>query len=113
MLRFILPFLLYAIFLFQGHLMHMLIPVIWQTHVVIAPNFMLITILFIGIYMNRHWAMFYGFAFGMLHDIVYYGPMLGPYSFGMGLVGYLIGILSQQAKSSLFRSLLLLIIGNF
>jgi len=112
MQRFVLPLIVFLLFLIQGSLLPKVIPSAWQAHVVVAPNLMLVIILFIGIYINSHWSMAYGVAFGILHDIVYYGSMLGPYSFGMGLTGYLIGLMSLRTKASLFHSMLLILIGN-
>jgi rod shape-determining protein MreD len=113
MQRYFLPVILYVLFLFEGTVMSLITPSSWQSRIDVTSHFTFIVILFIAIYVSRHWALAYGLAFGMLHDIVYYGPMLGTYTFGFGLVGYLIGLLSLYSKANLLRSMLLVILGNF
>jgi rod shape-determining protein MreD len=111
MLRYALVLILYVVFLFEGYVMHMILPTAWLG--VVAPHFTFIMILFISIYVSRHWGLAFGLAFGMLHDIVYYGPMLGTYSFGMGLVAYLIGLMSQRSRANMLMVVMLIIVGNF
>jgi rod shape-determining protein MreD len=113
MQRYFLPVILYVLFLFEGTVMPLITPSAWQSRIDLSTHFTFIVILFIAIYVSRHWALAYGLAFGMLHDIVYYGPMLGTYTFGFGLVGYLIGLLSFYSKANLLRSMLLIILGDF
>jgi rod shape-determining protein MreD len=113
MQRYLLPVILYVLFLIEGTVMPLIIPSAWESRIDLAPHFTFIVILFIAIYVSRHWALAYGLAFGMLHDIVYYGPMLGTYTFGFGLVSYLIGLMSLRSKANLMKSMLLILIGNF
>ncbi|QGQ95393.1 rod shape-determining protein MreD [Paenibacillus psychroresistens] len=113
MQRYFLPVILYVLFLIEGTVMPLITPAAWQSRIDLTSHFTFIVILFIAIYVSRHWALAYGLAFGMLHDIVYYGPMLGTYTFGFGLVGYLIGLLSYYSKANLLRSMLLIILGDF
>jgi rod shape-determining protein MreD len=90
----------------------MMIPTSWLTRIAIAPHFTFVIILFIAIYVSRRWALAYGLGFGMLQDIDYYGPMLGTYTFGMGLISYLIGIMALRSKATMLTSILLILIGN-
>jgi rod shape-determining protein MreD len=113
MQRYFLPLILYIVFLFEGTFVPLIIPTAWHTRVDVAPHFTFIIILFLAIYVSRHWALAYGLCFGMLHDIVYYGPMLGTYAFGMGLVAYLISLLSLRFKANLLMCILLILLGNF
>src|SRR5689334_14420344 len=100
MQRFYLPIILFILFLFEGTVMPMIIPTAWHSNVIVAPHFTFIVILFMAIYVSRHWALAYGLIFGMLHDFVYYGPMIGTYTFGMGLASYLIGLISYRSKAN-------------
>jgi rod shape-determining protein MreD len=113
MQRYFLPVILYVLFLFEGTVMPLMIPSAWQSKINVTSHFTFIVILFIAIYVSRHWALAYGLAFGMLHDIVYYGPMLGTYAFGLGLISYLTGLLSLYSKANLLTSMLLIVSGNF
>ncbi|MEX2461498.1 MAG: rod shape-determining protein MreD [Paenibacillaceae bacterium] len=112
MQRYFLPVILYVLFIFEGTVMPLIAPAAWQSRIDVTSHFTLIVILFLAIYVGRHWALAYGLAFGMLHDIVYYGPMLGTYTFGFGLVSYLIGLLSLYFRASMLTSLLLIVAGN-
>jgi rod shape-determining protein MreD len=113
MQRYFLPVILYVLFLFEGTVMPLMIPTAWQSRIDVTSHFTFIVILFIAIYVSRHWALAYGLVFGMLHDIVYYGPMLGTYAFGFGLISYLIGLLSLHSKGNMLTSMLLILSGNF
>jgi rod shape-determining protein MreD len=113
MQRYFLPVIIYVLFLFEGTVMPLIIPSAWQSRIDVAPHFTFIIILFIAIYVSRHWALAYGLIFGMIHDIVYYGPMIGPYTFGFGLIGYLIGLISLRSKANMLTSMLLILLGNF
>jgi rod shape-determining protein MreD len=113
MARNLLWMLLLLIFLLQGTVMHWIIPSVWQTKVFIAPHFTLTVVLYIGLYVGRHMALAYGIAFGLLQDFIFYGHMLGVYSFGMGLTGYLVGLMERRIPGNLFYNLLLIGFGQF
>jgi rod shape-determining protein MreD len=113
MQRYLLPVILYVLFLFEGTVVPLMLPSSWQSRIDVTSHFTFIVILFIAIYVSRHWALAYGLAFGMLHDIVYYGPMLGTYAFAIGLISYLIGLLSFFSKANMLASMLLILLGNF
>lgn len=105
---------LFALFLLEGTILKWIIPVVWQKQVIVSTHFVLVVILFIGIYLDRRSALVYGVLFGLLHDIVYYGPtMIGTYSFAMGLAGYLSGLLTLRSRSNLLSSVIVLAVGNF
>lgn len=104
--------LLFGLFLLEGTVLQWIIPASWQGRVMIAPHFVLVLVLYIGLYINRHTALIYGLAFGMLHDFIYYSPMLGPVSFSMGLTGYLAGLLHGRVYSSIVVSMLAIAVGN-
>jgi rod shape-determining protein MreD len=89
-----------------------IIPDVWQMQVAVAPHFTLIVIFFISLFLNRHWGLAYGLIFGLLHDIVYYGPMVGPYCFTMGLVGYVVGLMPMRSTGSIVSSMLAIIFGS-
>lgn len=92
----------------EGSLVHWLIPSAWQMQVFISPNISLIVIMYIGLYRHRHSALVHGIIFGLLHDLLYYGSMIGVYAFGFGLVGYLVGLLSHRKPPLMATSLLLI-----
>jgi rod shape-determining protein MreD len=87
--------ILLGLFLLEGTVIKWLLPDAWQSHVYVVPHFVLVVILFIGLYMNRHYALVYGMIFGLLQDIVYYEHALGLYAFTIGLTGYMAGLVAR------------------
>ncbi|UUZ84401.1 rod shape-determining protein MreD [Paenibacillus sp. P26] len=104
--------LLTVLFLLESTVLPWLIPVAWQTRILVTPHFVLVIVLFIGLYMNRHTSLLYGLIFGMLNDIIHYSPMLGPIAFSMGLTGYMAGLMSGRVYSSIMVSMLVIALGN-
>jgi rod shape-determining protein MreD len=108
MTRHLLWMILIVIFILQGTIVTWLIPAGWQSNeLYVAPHFTLIFVLFIGLFVHRHTALVYGLVFGLLQDFIYYGHMLGVYSFGMGLTGYLAGLVQKRQPNVLFYNLLI------
>ncbi|MEW9700134.1 rod shape-determining protein MreD [Paenibacillus sp. SI8] len=107
MKRHLLWLILLGLFVLQGTIVTWLIPSSWQSQVFVAPHFTLVFILFIGLFHHRHSALIYGLLFGLLHDFNYYGSMLGIYSFGMGLSGYLAGLAQRKQPNLIFYNLLI------
>jgi len=105
---------LFLAFLMEGTVLKWIIPPVWQGQVMVSTHFTLVIVLFISLYVNRHLALIHGLAFGLLHDIVYYGAtMIGTYSFTMGLVGYLTGLVSFRSRGSIVSSMLAITAGHF
>ncbi|TXK84725.1 rod shape-determining protein MreD [Paenibacillus sp. N3.4] len=107
MTRHVLWLILFGLFILQGTIIGWLIPSAWQSAVFVAPHFTLVLILFIGLFRHRHSALIYGLLFGLLHDFIYYGSMLGVYSFGMGLTAYLAGLAQRRQPNLVFYNLLI------
>lgn len=106
-MRHLLWIILLVLFIIQGSVVTWLIPSSWQNQVYVAPHFTLVFVLFIGLFHNRHTALIYGLIFGLLQDFNYYSSMLGTYSFGMGLSGYLTGLVQRRQPNLIFYNLLI------
>lgn len=106
----IIVLILFALFLLEGTVMPWLIPDEWHTRIV--PHFVFAIVLYSAVYMNRHYALFFGLLFGMLHDVVFYGHMIGVYTFSMGLGGYATGLVLNKNRLSLPLMTGILLIGN-
>ncbi|AQR77604.1 rod shape-determining protein MreD [Paenibacillus larvae] len=104
--------ILLGVMILEGSLVHWLIPSAWQKQVFVSPNILLIVIMYIGLYRHRHSALVHGIIFGLLHDLLYYGNMIGVYAFGFGLVGYLVGLVSRRKPPLMATSLLLIATGE-
>ncbi|MDD9269862.1 rod shape-determining protein MreD [Paenibacillus sp. GCM10023248] len=111
MTRHLLWLILLGLFVLQGTIMVWLIPSSWQASVHVTPHFTLVFIMFIGLFHHRHSALIYGLIFGLLNDFNYYGAMLGVYSFGMGLTGYLAGLAQRRQPNLIFYNLLITGVG--
>ncbi|RAV01208.1 rod shape-determining protein MreD [Paenibacillus sp. YN15] len=106
--------LVMVLFLLEGTVLKWIIPSVWQGNVAVSTHFTLVVIMFIGLYYNRHLSLFYGLGFGLLHDIVYYGPtMIGAYSFSMGVIGYVCGLASSRSRPNILFSMFIITMGNF
>jgi rod shape-determining protein MreD len=92
--------LLIFMFIIETTVFHWIIPAGWQEYLNISPHFVLTCILFVALYSHRHLALILGLAFGLLQDVTYYGHMIGPFSFGMGLTGYLTGLMFRRGSVS-------------
>jgi len=70
-----------------------LIPPGWSDR--LLPHLTFILTIFVAGYAGRHPAFLFGLGFGLLQDMLSYGHLIGPYGFGMGLIGYFAGLLSE------------------
>lgn len=91
--------LLFVLFIVEGTILPFLIPSAWQMR--ISANLVYIVILFFAVYDHRHTALVLGILFGLLHDVVFYGEMIGPYGFSMGLSAYMMGLIFQAPRAPL------------
>lgn len=101
------------LFLLETTIFHWFIPLEWKGNIHIFPHFVLIVILFIALYAHRHFALVLGLVFGLLHDIVFYGFMIGPYAFGMGLVGYLTGFIFNRSNVNFLSAIPIVMLATF
>ncbi|SFK69823.1 rod shape-determining protein MreD [Paenibacillus sp. 1_12] len=104
--------ILLALFILEGTILQWIIPSVWQSKIYVAPHFIVVIVIYIGLYVNRHTALIYGLIFGLLQDFIYYSPMLGPISFAMGLTGYLAGLMHRRLHSNIIVSMLVMALGN-
>lgn len=106
----VLILLLFLLFILQGTIGFWLTPSSLQGK--ITPNFMYVAILFATIYHHRHTGLVLGLVFGMLHDVVYYGEMIGTYSFAMGVSAYVMGLLFKSPRAPLPVMMTVAILGS-
>ncbi|MDF9844004.1 MULTISPECIES: rod shape-determining protein MreD [unclassified Paenibacillus] len=110
MRRSVLILLLFLLFIVQGTIVPWLLPDVWEMRVI--PNLVFIVILFVTVYHHRHTALILGLSFGMLHDVVFYGRILGAHSFAMGLSAYLIGLVFQLPRAPLPLMMTVVLLGS-
>lgn len=85
--------------LFEGAVVPWLIPEDWSTR--LYPHFAFILALFVAGVAGRHAAFLFGLGFGLLQDLLAYGHLIGPYAFGMGLLGYAAGLFYERKPMKL------------
>lgn len=110
--KFILILLLFVLFIMEGTIIPWLIPGAWHTRVV--PHLAYIVILFFAVYESRHTALLLGLAFGLLQDVVYYGAIIGAYSFAMGFSCYMLGLIfrSQRGRAPMPLMMIVVMLGS-
>ncbi|GAB6991406.1 rod shape-determining protein MreD [Paenibacillus pini] len=106
----VLILLLFLLFILEGALMPWLLPGSWQS--TISPNLVFIVLLFVSVYHHRHTALILGIVFGLIHDVVYYGDMIGPYSFVMGFSAYIMGFIFQTPRAPMPLMMTVVILGS-
>ncbi|MFC5402087.1 rod shape-determining protein MreD [Cohnella soli] len=71
-----------------------IVPPSWSER--LLPHLGFIMTLFVAGFASRHAAFLFGLGFGLLQDTLSYGHLIGPYGFGMALIGYLAGLLAER-----------------
>jgi rod shape-determining protein MreD len=108
----ILILFVFFLFIIEGTLFPWIIPYPIERWVSIDANPLLIATLFIGIHMHRYKALGIGFAFGLLKDIVYYGHVIGVYTFSTAIMGYLTGAVFRHFQQSMLLVIAAVAIGD-
>lgn len=98
--------LMLLIFFVEGTIMPWIIPSGYSTRIV--PHFVFVFVIYSALYSSRHRALILGTGFGMLQDVVYFGHLIGPSAFAMGLIGYYTGVLMERKRSTLLAALSLI-----
>jgi len=102
--------LLFLLFILEGTLIPWILPGSWQN--IPSPNLVFIVLLFVSIYHNRHTALVLGIIFGMLHDVVFYGDMIGTYSLVMGFSTYIMGFIFRVRRAPMPVMMTVVILGS-
>jgi rod shape-determining protein MreD len=80
---------LFVLFIFEGTVYQVFAPDFHGFPYQLIPRWMFMLILVAGIFRGRGYGLFYGIIFGIFYDIIY-SQVLGIYTFGMGLLAYLL-----------------------
>ncbi|WP_040950130.1 rod shape-determining protein MreD [Gorillibacterium massiliense] len=108
-----LTLILMFFFLIEGTWLNWMIPVEWQSSIVVSPHLVMVLVCYIGIFLGRRTGLVFGLGFGLLHDIVYYGPMIGTFCMAMGVVGYLAGMFRFKPQGNILTSLFVVAVSEF
>lgn len=98
-----------ALFLLEGSLIvPWILPSGWLSKMYLAPHFTLVALLVFAMQRSRYVGLLYGFAIGLLQDVVYGGPMVGPHAFLMAFAVYGAGYAARRIKLSMASTLFII-----
>jgi rod shape-determining protein MreD len=90
---------MFLLFLIEGTIAQVFASEVWGLPWLIVPRFVLVGIVFIGLYAGRRRALLFGLFFGLLYDVVY-AEVIGVYAFATATLGYLAGLASRYFHQS-------------
>lgn len=90
MLRFLLPIIVFILFIIEGTVMQIIAPDRFGSEFIIIPRFAFVIVIVIAIFFGRTTGTIYGLILGLFQDIIY-THVLGVYIFSMALITYLLG----------------------
>jgi rod shape-determining protein MreD len=105
---------MFFLFLIEGTIAQVFASEVWDLPWLIVPRFVLVGVVFIGLYGGRRRGFFFGLCFGLLYDIVY-AQVIGVYAFSTALLGYLAGLATRYFHQNwllVFFTVLLVIFVN-
>jgi rod shape-determining protein MreD len=88
-----------ALIALENGLVPWLVPSAWSDR--LLPHLTFVLTLYVACFAGRHRAFLFGLGFGLLGDLLYYGNLIGPYGFGMGLIGYAAGLSLERSMPTL------------
>jgi rod shape-determining protein MreD len=104
-----LPTLLLLTLVIEGSLFPFFMPERYGSDLTIVPRFLVVFLVFIGIYTGRSTSLLYALCFGVIYDVVY-TELLGVYVFGFAVVGYVFALSYKQIQDSILVPLLLALV---
>ena len=103
-------FFLFFLFIIQTTIWPYFMPNSWYFH--LSSNLVYTAILLVAIYDHSRIATLLGIGFGLLQDVVFYGDVIGPQAFSMGLCVYIIGFFFHRPRLSALEMGFVIIIGT-
>lgn len=100
-----------AMLVIENSIVPWLVPPAWSER--LLPHLCFIMVLFVAGFAGRHKAFMFGLGFGLLQDILAYGHLIGPYGFGMGLLGYLAGLAAERRSFTIGFFVWIVLVGGF
>ncbi|WP_245347160.1 rod shape-determining protein MreD [Cohnella lubricantis] len=94
----------------QTSLIPWLVPDAWSDR--LLPNLPFVITVYVALFAGRHRGFLFGLGFGLLEDVLFYGHLMGAYGFGMALIGYMIGLVSDRRPRTLADTAVATVIGS-
>lgn len=85
---------MFVLFLIEGTVAQVFAPEAWGLSWIVVPRFVLVGVIFVGLYVGRRQALYFGLFFGLLYDVVY-TEVIGVNAFAIATLGYLSGLSSR------------------
>ncbi|WP_240374726.1 rod shape-determining protein MreD [Bacillus piscicola] len=108
MIRFVLPFILFILFLVEGTWFQIFVPFSTNQEIVLVPRFLLIAVVLIAIFRGPLTGVIIGAASGLLYDFVY-TDLLGIYMFSFGFTAYLSSFTYRTVRVSYIWQLIIIL----
>ncbi|WEG16100.1 rod shape-determining protein MreD [Alkalihalophilus pseudofirmus] len=109
MSRAYLPTLLLLALVIEGSLYPFFMPERYGSDLIMVPRFLVVLLVFIGIFTGRSTSLVYALCFGVIYDVVY-TELLGVYVFGFAVVGYVFALSYKQIQDSILVPILLALV---
>ncbi|TSB46230.1 rod shape-determining protein MreD [Alkalicoccobacillus porphyridii] len=106
MSRYYIAALLLFLLVFEGTIVPNAVTSFLQLDVTMVPRFLIVLIVFTGIYLGRMQSFVHGLIFGFIYDIVY-TEFLGIYAFGFAFIGYAFAFSTKRIQDSLLVTIIL------
>lgn len=104
--------ILFFLFLLEGTVFQLINTDYYGSSISVFPRFVLISLIFISIFIEKRSALLLGLLIGLLYDIVF-GRVIGVYMIGMAGIGYFGGWLIQYFHPTFSLYLFIEWIGHF
>lgn len=111
MIRFLLPFIIFALFIFEGTIFQVFSPERFGSDWIVIPRFAFLFVIVISIFLGRTTGIIYALSLGFFEDVIY-THILGIYMFSMALVAYLLGFTYKIFQKNIFLLVTTAIFGS-
>jgi rod shape-determining protein MreD len=108
--KFLFPIVFLLLLIFESLFVQFLPASLFNSHKILVPHFLFVSILFLTIFGNEKHGIIYGFIFGLLFDIVY-TEIIGIYLFLFPLIAYVVAKIMKVLQSNIFIGSFVALIG--
>ncbi|RXI98402.1 rod shape-determining protein MreD [Anaerobacillus alkaliphilus] len=111
MQRFLLPFIIFLLFIIEGTIMQIITPERFGSDYIIIPRFAFVVVIIVAIFFGRTTGTVYALVLGLLQDVIY-THVLGVYMFSMAFITYLLGFSFKVFQKNLFLLIITAVFGT-
>ncbi len=110
MIKAFLPIIISLCFIFESIFVEVLPAELFKSSRILVPHFLIVSIIFVTIYISPKQGIMYGFIFGILFDIVY-TEIIGIYLFMFPLVAYITSWIMKILQTNIILVAFVAILG--